>query len=240
ETRLWLASVQNLFGDGAFAGVCIDDDSAEEFDGVARALEMPPVLIQDVRFAGRDRSGELDLLASVRGHSSDMGVYGLTTDARSTIHGMLGPDEISRYHARAPEAYTNAALIASRVDGDLLRAMGATEGISELSLLSDADDRDRFETELRGRFKALFKDAADTVRDSLRDCLESELDAIAQERLWGTFEQFQRVVERLTHLGVTLGPATGLRLQSITAWLLGITSFNPYEIDKAFVVWRAR
>jgi DNA polymerase-3 subunit alpha len=45
---------------------------------------------------------------------------------------------------------------------------------------------------------------------------------------------FADVIARLRRAGVVVGPTTGLSLQSLCAYLLGLTTFDPYALDASF------
>jgi DNA polymerase III alpha subunit len=60
------------------------------------------------------------------------------------------------------------------------------------------------------------------------------LNLIESAGMEPTLTRFERLAALLRDIGARLGPSTGLSVQSRTAYLLGITSFDPYEMDERF------
>jgi len=108
--------------DGSAAGVRENAAAVQErVLAEARALGIPPVLVEDVRFVGPSKPQIADLLASADDRAFEHRVFG---DARAGgaegEHSMATATEMSRWYEDDPAAYTNAASIAALVQPDLL------------------------------------------------------------------------------------------------------------------------
>ncbi len=201
---------------------------------VAVACGVSPVLVQDVRFVGAARHQQIDLVASATERAFEHRVF---SDPRvgntGPDHGMRTAAEMSEAYDGAPEAHSNAALIASLVQPDLLESLEGREAPAHADMFDPSGDASRV---LRARVEAAFderwgeRDDASVRRAAVRD----ELAALERAGLAETIVQFADVVGRLRRSGVVIGPATGLSLQSTCAYLLGLSAFDPYAIDSVF------
>jgi DNA polymerase III alpha subunit len=204
----------------------------------ATALGVSCVLTQDVRFVGPARPQLFDLMASLDEPGFEHRVF---SDRRagdaSPDHGMATAAEISEAYDEFPEAFTNAALIASLVQPDLLSALAQppTSNPGEMFTLPTK------ETSFRARIEALNERASALLepdaRARARQRIDDELTLIEQAGLESTLARFERLSALLREINTRLGPATGLSVQSRTAFLLGITAFEPYELDAHFEPW---
>ena len=76
--------------------------------------------------------------------------------------------------------------------------------------------------------------AEDVDAAARRETLQQEIAAIERAGLAESMVQFAEVVGRLRRVGAVVGPATGLSLQSMCAYLLGLSTFDPYRVDPHF------
>jgi len=202
----------------------------------ARAVGVSPVLVQDVRFVGPAKPQLEDLLSSADDRAFEHRVFG---DARAggagADDGMRTAADMSEWYDRGAEAYSNAAVIAALVQPDLLDAL--EEDLSATAAGSLAPVPDARAT-LRIRVDAVFARAAADMdvsdRAGLRAILDRELDALARTGLESAFLKFEGIARRARDAGIALGPASGLAFQSKCAYLLGLTSFDPYAVDEGF------
>jgi DNA polymerase III alpha subunit len=241
EIRHLLLPLREVFGDRVFIesrdGLAETERAAQEaFVADARAAGVAPVLVQDVRFVGPARPQLAELAATGDDASFEHQVFG---DARagdaSGAHGMRTAAEMSGAFDAQPEAHANAALIAALVHPDLFDATEQSgEPAGAIPMFDPAGER-------RGMLRARLDSALRTREagggppaDALRASVASELARIERLGTEDRFLQYEEIVRRLRAAGVTIGPATGLTLQSRCAWLLGITVFDPYALDEHF------
>ena len=240
SARHLLGPLHELFGDRLFvevrAGLPAAGHAVQK-DTVAQAAELgvPCVLTQDVRFVGPARPQLFDLMASLEEPGFEHRVF---SDRRagdsSPDHGMVSASDISPAYDEFPEAYTNASLIASLVQPDLFDALEDAPG--------DVPAGDIFaapvSVSLRARVEALDARASSALskdqRELSRTRVDHELSLIEAAHLEPTLLRFERLVGLLRDIDARLGPATGLSVQSRCAYLLGITSFDPYTVDTRF------
>lgn len=233
--RHLLAPMLGVFHDRLFVesrgGLADDPATAQErVLADARALGVPPVLVQDVRFVGPAVPQRVDLLAGADEPAFEHRVF---SDARAgsagVDNGMRTAAEMSEWHDRDAEAYSNAEVIAALVQPDLLDAIEEDPAASEASsLLASPSAR----ATLRSRVDAAFARAAADLdvadREALRVILDRELEALARNGLEAAFVRFEEVARAARDAGVVVGPASGLSFQSKCAFLLGLTLFDPY------------
>jgi DNA polymerase-3 subunit alpha len=203
----------------------------------AATLGVAPVLVQDVRFVGPARLQLIDLVTSLDARAFEHRVF---SDVRAgdaaSGQGMMTASEMSEAFDEMPEAYTNAALIASLVQPDLFDALeGDREGSAGVEMFESALEH---RVALRTRVEAAFARASTTMSSDERAIalrrIEHELSLIERAGLEAAFVHFEALARRLREAGTRMGPATGLTLQSLCAFLLRITSFDPYAVDARF------
>jgi DNA polymerase-3 subunit alpha len=229
-TDTWLRELRDAFDGRAYAEVRTGAERlrGERFARVCSSLGIPRVLTQDVRYVGPEKHQLLDLLDRAgdpayehRVHSASVG------DAEGRGHGMKTAQEMSTWYDIVPDAFDNASTIAAMVERDLL-------GVIEHGGVGAGSIPD-YPARLRTRtYAALAKRHGTDVPIGVMERVEGELDRIDAAGLAGTFVRFHDVAAALRAADVLLGPATGLRLQSMCAFLLGITSFDPYRLDPSF------
>jgi len=229
-TDVWLRSVHEIFEDSLFAELRagVQRLRGERFVRIAGEFGIPPVLTQDVRYVGPEKHQLIDLLSSAgdpgyehRVHSESLG------DAEGRGHGMKTVQEMSAWYETAPDAFDNASTIAALVERDLLSVIEQTN--------ANATPAPDYPARLRTRtYAALAERYGTEVPVAVLDTVETELERVDAAGLAGTFVRFHDIAQALRASGVLLGPASGLRLQSLCAFILGITSFDPYERDPAF------
>ncbi len=226
--RLFVESRAGLAGDHAAAQERVLAD--------ASVLGVSPVLVQDVRFVGPARPQLEDLLASADDRAFEHRVFGdARTGGAGADDGMRTAADMSEWYESNAEAYSNAAVIAALVQPDLLDALEENPSAAPAGSLAPAPDA---RITLRMRVDAAFARAAAEMdvpgRAALRGILDRELDALARTGLESAFLKFEAIARRARDAGIALGPASGLAFQSKCAYLLGLTSFDPYAVDEGF------
>ncbi len=199
----------------------------------ASALGIPSVLVQDVRVVGPARL-PLPRVALATERAFEHRVF---CDARFDVtretNAMQTAAEMSSAYDDAPDAHSNAALIAALVQPDLMSGAGRRTEPGRPGLFDPDTEASRV---LRERaLGALAQRVGSQAAMKLRlEVLEDEFIAIDRAGVAGTMLQFAEVVSTLRIAGVTIGPATGLSMQSLCAYLLGLTAFDPFAHDAAF------
>lgn len=237
--RHYLSGLRATFGDRLFVEYrdAVTGEAANAQTillNEAASLAVAPVLVQDVRFVGPTRHQLIDLVASANERAFEHRMFSdPRIDDAAADHGMRTVIEMSSAHDAAPEAYANAALIAALVQPDLLDSIEEREMPAETDMFDPAGEASRV---LRARVEAAFDErmAARDDAPARRTVLHEETASIERAGLAGTLVEFADVVGRLRQAGVVIGPTTGLALQSLCAYLLGLTAFDPYAVDAAF------
>lgn len=227
-----LESLRDIFGDRLF----VEMRESHEPDAVAAEVGIAPVLVQDVRFVGgaRHPSDELAGLATERSFE-----HRVFSDPRLEVAGAAGgmrsAAEMSPAYDAQPEAHTNAALIAALVQPDLLDGIDqvAHDTTTQAEIFARVSEASRA---LRARVEDAFAKRFEGNRDAQlrRVHIENEIELVERAGLAETMLQFADVVAHMRRAGAILGPATGLSLQSLSAHLLGLTTFDPYALHPAF------
>lgn len=237
--RTLLSNLKALYGDRVFFELPAADPgrNPRAWTEAAEGLDVRPVLTGDVRFAGQSpfRAGTTETFEEKTGAAGT--VLRSASDER---HGLATVSEISAHYSTFPDAYSNSTRIASMIPNDLLEVLDrpvAAEGPATLFEPPSATRDELFEL-LELYFDREFpagKRGQAGPRKRYREILKRETLAITDDDLAETFLKFHEIVTRLRRMNLRLGPATGLRLQSFCAYLLGITGFNPYEADERFL-----
>ncbi|MFH1754795.1 MAG: hypothetical protein ABIA59_03745, partial [Candidatus Latescibacterota bacterium] len=96
------------------------------------------------------------------------------------------------------------------------------------------DPTNTFLDKVNRRFDLYFHFLSRQSRSHVRTTLQQELEEIGLLGLERTFLLYHEIISSMRDAKISLGPATGLSIQSLCAYLLGITFFNPYEFDESF------
>lgn len=233
-SRSVLGALRSIFRDRLYVESLVhtptvQSESRRQLETLGQTMHVPPVLCQDVRFVGQEKHQLIDLIGS----ADDAAPAG---EAVKGTHGMLSREEMSPLFDRDEEAFTNASLIASLVQPDILATLGTSDRtIKTLPNLGDGEDARRvFAARVEAAFACEFEGLEGDELAWWRARLDEELEIIRGAELEDTFLQFQEIATRVRAAVGTVGPGSGLRLQSLCAWLLGVTGFNPYRVDEHF------
>jgi len=227
-----MTALRALFGERMFFGLAPGFDDSEYWVKKAYELDIPAVVTQDVRYVGFKH---YSLTAAAHEFPDDGDADAEPVDR----YRFLSMTEVAPWYARYAAAYANASMIASLAHPDLLGRLEEPVPASDAPTLLDGGAAGEFQGALeiaaRDGFEREYAEAPDVDRDRFRAILEFELEAIRASKRAEPFVRFHEIVSKLRRLDIPLGPSTGLKLQSLTAFLLGITTFNPYEVDEHFV-----
>ena len=150
--------------------------------------------------------------------------------------GMKTVDEMAGRFSLYREAYENALAIDQRITGDLLdewRLHETQPGLKSPVWRFD-DPSSSFMDKVGRRFELQFHHYTRLDLIRARAVLDREIAQIRRLGLEKTFLIFHEIVSRFRRARIALGPATGLGVQSLCAYLLEITTFNPYQFDDTF------
>jgi DNA polymerase-3 subunit alpha len=234
--RKELVALRRRFGDRLFLGFTPGNEetirpwlTASGEEGIAK------VLVQDVRYVGFRHYSFVTQDSPSPGEPPDTSTETAATPV--DLYRFLSLGEVGGWYNEYPDAYANVSMIASLVQPDLLDRLDTVALAPEAQTLFDGggDYQAQLEELAVDRLEAALAGAGGDDSDRYRMILDQELEAIKRAGIAESFLRFHEIVARLDELGVTVGPATGLRLQSLCAWLLGITRFDPYGADDRFV-----
>jgi DNA polymerase-3 subunit alpha len=236
KRRKELVTLRRRFGDRLFLGFTPgNEESIRPWLTASGEEEIATVLVQDVRYVGFRHYSFVtpDTPPADAQGETQAGDAGGGVD----LYRFLSLGEVGDWYADYPDAYANVSMIASLVHPDLLDRLDTAALAPESQTLFDGggDYQAQLEELAVDRLEAALAGADGDKSGRYRVILDEELEAIKRAGIAESFLRFHDIVARLDDLGVTVGPATGLRLQSLCAWLLGITRFNPYETDDRFV-----
>ncbi|MBI4719706.1 MAG: hypothetical protein HY770_00410, partial [Chitinivibrionia bacterium] len=211
-----------------------ESELARELAALGRGKGVPAALTSDVRYVGREKHETFGLLRDDESRDRDRGFF--DPDAESGPRGMRTPAEMAAFFETYEEAYRNTARIDGMIAGDLLEEFTQSGGASVFEhLLRIHEDAERlFLDKVWRRFNLYFHYLDRSENRYYKGIVESELEQILSEGLVEPFLLFHEIISTLKREKVWLGPATGLNVQSLCAYLLNITSFNPYADDFAF------
>jgi DNA polymerase-3 subunit alpha len=239
DARELVETLAEAFGDRFFIEVQDHGESeerqlAQDLIALGRGTDVTAVLTNDVRFVGREKHELFDLLSDEPLQLDDRDFF--TREAISKHRGMRTPAEMAALFEAYEEAYRNTEHITGLIEDDLLEPYTKSDSAFVLEqLLRIQDDAEKlFLDKVWRRFNLYFHYLDRSESRYYKGILESELDQILSEGLVESFLLFHEIISTLKREKVWLGPATGLNAQSLCAYLLNITSFNPYADDFAF------
>jgi DNA polymerase-3 subunit alpha len=236
-----LETFKDIYGDFVYIEVQEEEDKdqeARDFSKARRAMAagmgVKSILTEDVRYVGHGRQGILNLLGEVR-HPNLGRDFFVRQDVRGD-RGMKSAVEMAKLYYAYHEAYENAVALDNMVHGDLLEELQFLEGQPNVRtpFWRFSDPKDTFRDKVRRRFDLYFHFLSRQGRASVKTILDYEIELIGKLGLERTFLLYHEIVAYFKEAKISLGPATGLSVQSLCAYLLGITFFNPYEFDESF------
>jgi DNA polymerase-3 subunit alpha len=143
---------------------------------------------------------------------------------------MPAEPEMQRLYATYAQAYRNTHYINEKVPVDLFAQIDHPSALLERLDDSEQSFLDRCIDVFKRRYRGLNEFDANRYKQ----IIESEVAEITQAGLISTFLLYHNIIVRLRRGGIALGPATGISLQSLCAYLLGITTYDPYAYDDNF------
>ncbi len=230
---------KEIFGDRLFIEVREDEDRQDKLFSrkrlsIAEKAGVKAVLTEDVRYVGTDKRGILGLLGEIR-HPKLGRDFFHETEAEGE-KGMKTAAEMSKRYYAYHEAYENAVAVGNMVPGDLLDEWRLDEVQPDMKspVWRFDDPISSFIDKVTRRFELYFHRLQGLEIARAQAVLEHEIAQIRRLGLEKTFLIYHEITSRLINEKISLGPATGLSVQSLCAYLLGITFFNPYQFDETF------
>lgn len=223
---------KEIFGDRLFIEVQ-DHGGGDERALVGRLLALAgqtqtaPLLTQEVRYVEKGIRELYGALRGIRDAGEARDFFRIEREPRDWS--MKSPLEMSQMRPFYEAAFENASRVDEMVPGDLMGHLDDAwpEG--------NALDRDAVRREILERCATVLREHAgrrpEPARFSYREVLEREVEEAVAEDVGPTLLFFHRILSQLREARVDSGPATGLSLQSLCAYFLGITCFDPYEYD---------
>ena len=228
-----LAKLKTMFGDNLYVELQ-DYESpkakqmAHRLLAVATECSVKPVLAEEVRYVGDGMRQVHSLLEGVQ-HPNEEGDF-FRIDELQTDRAMRNAADMQARREIFPEAYENAIDIVASIEGDLFeRALDASGWRADFETTSEA-----LHAKCLVRLEEVFAAEPAEVKALYRQRLESEMREIASCRLEATFALHGSIISTMRESRLALGPSTGLNLQSLAAYLLGITSYEPYYYTPDF------
>jgi DNA polymerase-3 subunit alpha len=236
-----LETFKDIYGSSLFIEIQEEEDKNPESRdlsktrrALAAGMGVKSILTEDVRYVGHGRQGILNLLGEVR-HPNLGRDFFVRQDVVGN-KGMKSAAEMAKLYYAYNEAYENTVALERMVIGDLLDELQLLDGQPNVRtpFWRFADAKDTFHDKVHRRFELYFHFLSRQARTNVKTILDYEIELIGQLGLERTFLLYHEIIAYFRDAKISLGPATGLSVQSLCAYLLGITFFNPYEFDESF------
>jgi len=207
---------------------------SEKLLALASRTGTAPLLTHEARYVDKRMKDLYGTLRGIRHPNEERDFF--PADPDPSDWSLKTPNEMLQLRPFYEAAYDNSSRIEDMIAGDLL------DGIHGGSAQeSDPAKREQTRGEILERCAnaaALrYGELSDGRMARYRSIIEAEVEHAVAEGLGPTVLLFHRVMTELRGAGVDSGPATGLDLQSLCAYLLGITSFDPNHYDERFHPW---
>lgn len=233
QARTVIGTLSEIFGDNFFIEIQDHGESEEKILAqkllqLGRECDVRTLLTQEVRYVTDEMRNVYSLVRGIQKprEEDDFFKLGQSLPERS----LRPPAEMVRLHGIYPHAYEAAAEIAGRIDGDLLDSLPPPASL----IRPPVDAKQELLVRCTEGFSERYPDLTHSQNLQYRSIIKREIDGIAAAGLVPDFLLWHDVFGRLRRSGITLGPASGLAVQSFCAYVLGITSYDPYEYDIGF------
>jgi len=195
---------------------------------LAEDARVAPVLTQEVRYTSPEMEHVYGLLTGIRHPHQESDFFKI--EQGQPDRSMPAESDLHRYFSVYQKAYRNTFHISEKVPVDLFAHIDHPS-----ALLQRLDDSQQsFLERCTEGFYKRYKSLSNPEIARYQSIIQNEVQEITRAGLISTFLLYHNLIERLRRAGITLGPATGVSLQSLCAYLLGITSYDPYAYDEHF------
>jgi DNA polymerase-3 subunit alpha len=228
-----LVTLKDIFQENIYVEIQDHGESqekqlAQKLLAISEDSRVAPVFTQEIHYAGTEKRRVYGLLTGIRHPQGKSDFFKI--DQHDAERGMRAESEMQHFFSVYPQAYRNAYYISERIPVDLFAHVDHPSAL--LKRLDDSEES--FLDRCMDGFRKRYKKATDSEITRYESVIQTEVREITQAGLISTFLLYRSITARLRRAGITLGPATGVSLQSLCAYVLGITSYDPYAYDDRF------
>lgn len=228
-----LAMLKDIFGDRLYAEIQDHGEKhekalAHKLVSLAEVSGVAPVLTHEIRYTRAEMRRAYELLSGVRHPHEETDFFKI--EAHDADRSMRAEADMRRFSTVYPTAYRNAHDIDEKIAVDLFADIDRPNVLLERLEKSQRSLIERCKEELHKSVG----DLSESARSRYESIVDSEVREITAAGLIGTFLLYHSLISKLRKAEVVLGPATGVNLQSLCAYLLGITSYDPYAFSEDF------
>ncbi len=228
-----LITLKDIFTDNIYVeiqdhGEKGEKQLAQKLLTLAEDSRVAPAFTQEIHYTGAEMRRVYGLLTGIRRPHEKSDFFKI--DQRDAERSMRSESEMQHFFSIYPQAYKNAYYISERIPLDLFAHVDHPS-----ALLKRLDDSEQsFLERCTDGFRKRYKKLTESELARYESVIQDEVREITQAGLISTFLLYRSIIARLRRAGITLGPATGVSLQSLCAYVLGITSYDPYVYDDRF------
>jgi DNA polymerase-3 subunit alpha len=228
-----LVQLREIFADRVFVEIQDHGDNdekvlAQKMLALADQSGLQPILTQQIRYTNPAMRDAYSLLHGIRYPHAEDDFFKI--DDPHPDRSLHPASEMQHFHHTYPEAYNNTDSVVQRIPGDLFEQIDQPVGLLERW----GDSRESLIDRCREGFYRKYRNLSNAEMVHYQSIIDREVSDITGAGLISTFLLHHHIISRLRQAGITLGPATGVNLQSLCAYLLDITSYDPYSYDERF------
>jgi DNA polymerase-3 subunit alpha len=230
-----VASFKEIYGDRLFIevqdhGRKEERTLSEALLGLAARTQTAPLLTHEAKYTEKKLRDLYGTLRGIRHPTEERDFFPSVPDPSDWS--LRTPNEMLQLRPFYEAAFDNAAKIDDMIPGDLME--GLLDGGGEPNPAEQEKLRREILDRCANEFRRRYGDLSDGQIARYREILAEEVEHAVAEGNGPSFLLFHGLMSELRDARVETGPATGLGLQSLCAYLLGITSFDPYHYDHRF------
>jgi DNA polymerase-3 subunit alpha len=228
-----LAMLKDIFDDRVYVEIQDHGDReeralAQKLLALAEESRVAPVLSQEIRYTGSEMRGVYGLLTGIRHPHEESDFFKIGT--HHPDRSMRAASDMEHLYSAYPQAYRNTHYINERIPVDLFAHIDHPSALLERL----GDSQQSFLDRCTEGFYRKYKSLTNPGIAQYQAIIENEVGEITQAGLISTFLLYHNIISKLRRSGISLGPATGVSLQSLCAYLLDITGYDPYLYTEHF------